>query len=804
MIRSIGVHILDAPYQIDKEYTYYSEIDEIELGSFVIVPFGFGNIPKIALVTSIGGGDGDFFKLKEVDRVISEKIALDEEMMGLCKFLTDRCLCSVGDAVRRFIPASAFENIEEMILYKSDPDMPLTESQSEILGFIKKRSPVKAEKLKNEFGDVSPVISKLLRLGAIERTTTLRPSRDASYKIAFPVENASQLELVRPRTPASYKEIYTIVVETEGIPVKELENAGFKREHILGVERRGLIRTEEREILRNHYDEFEGGGELPKLNEEQKRVFDGLSELMLDEEPHGALLYGVTGSGKTSVILSLCKKAVDSGKTAIVLVPEIGLTWQSISVFASIFGNRLAVIHSALSDGERYDTFKRIKRGEIDIVLGTRSAIFAPLKNIGLIVIDEEQEHTYKSDTNPKYHARDVARFRSAHSGALMLLASATPSIESFYKAKTGAYDLFEMRSRYGTAVLPEVILSDMRESENPAEAGYIGKTLRAHLEENREQGQQSMLLLNRRGYHSYIVCRMCGTNVSCPKCSVSLTFHKTKYGNTLICHYCGHRQAPPHMCPSCSSPHLQYGGFGTQLIEDELYEKMPAVSVSRMDADSTKGKFSQDDIVESFARGDSEILVGTQMIAKGHNFPNVTLVGVLSADSSLFLDDFRANERTFALITQVVGRAGRSVHPGRAVIQTMNPYNETIRLAAAQDYDAFYEDEIAVRRALVFPPFCDITTVTFSSEEEYAMQNVSKAFREELDALPKDKIPLQLFGPFDMPVYKVKYKYRQRIVIKHKNNKIFRDELAQLLTKYLTNVRGLVTISVDINPSVT
>ena len=308
MIRSIGVHILDAPYQIDKEYTYYSEIDEIELGSFVIVPFGFGNIPKIALVTSIGGGDGDFFKLKEVDRVISEKIALDEEMMGLCKFLTDRCLCSVGDAVRRFIPASAFENIEEMILYKSDPDMPLTESQSEILGFIKKRSPVKAEKLKNEFGDVSHVISKLLRLGAIERATTLRPSRDASYKIAFPVENASQLELVRPRTPASYKEIYTIVVETEGIPVKELENAGFKREHILGVERRGLIRTEEREILRNHYDEFEGGGELPKLNEEQKRVFDGLSELMLDEEPHGALLYGVTGSGKRALSSPFAKR----------------------------------------------------------------------------------------------------------------------------------------------------------------------------------------------------------------------------------------------------------------------------------------------------------------------------------------------------------------------------------------------------------------------------------------------------------------------------------------------------------------
>ena len=802
--RSIGVHILDAPYQIDREYTYYSDLADIGIGSFVIVPFGRANKRKLALVTSIGA-ESDLGKLKPVDSLISERIALDGEMMGLCNFLSDRCFCSVGDAVRRFIPSSAFENVEEMLLYKSTPEARLSDRQSEVLSFIKLKSPVKAEKLKKEFGDdVTLVISKLLQLDAIERATTLRPSRDASYKIAFPAENADERELSKPRTPASYKEIYSAVVESDGIPVKDLESAGFKREHIKALERRGLIRIEEREILRNHYEGFEGGGELPRLNEEQTAVFNGLSALMLDEKPHGALLYGVTGSGKTSVILSLCKKAVDSGKTAIVLVPEIGLTWQSVSVFASIFGKRLAIIHSALSDGERYDTFKRIKRGEVDIVLGTRSAIFAPLKNIGLIVIDEEQEHTYKSDTTPKYHAKDVARYRSAHSGALMLLASATPSIESFYKAKTGVYSLFEMKSRYGAAVLPDVILSDMRESENPVEAGYIGEKLREHLEENREAKHQSMLLLNRRGYNSYIVCRMCGSTVSCPKCSVSLTYHKTKSAGTLICHYCGHRQPPPHMCPSCSSSHIQYGGFGTQLIEDEISEKLPGVSVSRMDADSTKGRFSQDDIVESFARGDSEILIGTQMIAKGHNFPNVTLVGVLNADASLFLDDFRANERTFALITQVVGRAGRSVHRGRAVIQTMNPYNETIRLAAAQDYDAFYEDEIAIRRALVFPPFCDITTVTFSSEEESSMVNLARAFREELEGIPRETVPMQLFGPFETPVYKVKNKFRQRIVIKHKNNKSFRDAIARLIIKYTTNARGMISISVDINPSVT
>ena len=528
---------------------------------------------------------------------------------------------------------------------------------------------------------------------------------------------------------------------------------------------------------------------------------------MKDGAPHGALLYGVTGSGKTSVILSLCKSAVDAGKTAIVLVPEIGLTWQSVSVFAKIFGSRLAIIHSGLSDGERFDSYRRIKRGETDVVLGTRSAIFAPLENLGLIVIDEEQEHTYKSDTTPKYHARDIARFRAAKNNALMVLASATPSVETFYKAKSGTYEFVELRGRYGTAKLPEIIISDMREGENPADSGYIGARLEKELSENIENGLQSMLFLNRRGYNSYVICRMCGSAVLCPKCSVSLTYHKLRHTGALVCHYCGYRQAPPKICPSCSSTHLWYGGYGTQLIEDEIKEKLPSARVLRMDADSTKGRFSQDDIVESFAGGKYDILVGTQMIAKGHNFPKVTLVGVLNADNSLFMDDFRANERTFSLITQVVGRAGRGDVPGRAVIQTMNPYNETIRLAASQDYDAFYKDEIALRRALVFPPFCDITTVTFMSEEETENRSLASSFSRALENAGRGEyqdVPMQVFGPFDMPVYKVKNKFRVRIVIKHKNNRRYRELLSALTVEFSKRARGAVNLSVDINPTIT
>lgn len=805
-MKSVGVHILDAPYHIDREYTYYFDGD-VRPGDFVLVPFGKANRKKTALVTSVGEC-GDYSELKPVTSAISKSLSLGDEFMALCVFMSEQTLCSYGDAVRRFIPAAAFDSAEEILVYKSDPEEPLNERAEAVLSYIKQHGPVKEKKLFTEFGeDCRAVISSLLSVGVIARDYEIKQSVGATCEIAFPKDDADERELSRARTPSTYREIWNTVNESDGIEVRELEELGYKRTHIKALEKRGLIEIRTREVIRNHYDNFKADGVLPTLSKTQAAAYEKLDALQKDGEPHGALLYGVTGSGKTSVILSLCKSAVDAGKTAIVLVPEIGLTWQSVSVFAKIFGSRLAIIHSALSDGERFDSFRRIKRGEIDVVLGTRSAIFAPLENLGLIVIDEEQEHTYKSDTTPKYHARDVARFRAAKNNALMVLASATPSVESFFKAKSGVYTLVELAGRYGKATLPEIIISDMREGENPAEAGYIGARLEEELSENIDDGKQSMLFLNRRGYNSYVICRMCGNVVLCPKCSVSLTYHKYKHTGALVCHYCGYRQAPPKLCPSCSSSHLWYGGYGTQLIEDEIKEKLPAARVLRMDADSTKGRFTQDDIVESFAGGKYDILVGTQMIAKGHNFPKVTLVGVLNADNSLFMDDFRANERTFSLITQVVGRAGRGDMAGRAVIQTMNPYNETIRLAASQDYDAFYEDEIALRRALVFPPFCDITTVTFSSEEAAQNASLASSFARAIENEARhdfSDVPMQVFGPFEMPVYKIKNKFRVRIVIKHKNNRRFRQLMSKLVIEYSARAHGAVNLSVDINPTIT
>lgn len=805
-IKSVAVHILDVPYHIDSEYTYFSDMD-IRVGDFVLVPFGKANKTKVALVVGVGDC-ADYSALKPVYDKAGDNLSLSPELMGLCEFMRSQTFCSVGDAVKRFVPPSAFLGSEETVIYIKDPEMPLNEKAAEVFLYVKAHAPIKQKKLTDAFGDdCRAVLSGLISEGLIGKDARLRENDGAHTEIAFAKDDADTSQLSRARTPATYREIFEIIAESDGIPVKDIVDAGYKRTHIKALEKRGLIEIKSRELIRNHYENIAADGALPTLSGEQQAAFDRLSALMLDEKPHGALLYGVTGSGKTSVILSLCKKAVENKKSAVVLVPEIGLTWQSVMTFAKIFGSRLAIIHSALSDGERFDAYKRIKRGDVDVVLGTRSAIFCPLENIGLIVIDEEQEHTYKSDTTPKYHARDIARYRAAHSGALMLLASATPSVESFFKAKNGIYELVELKNRYGTAKLPEVIVSDMREAEHPADAGYIGARLEHELKENAARGEQSMLFLNRRGYNSYVICRMCGSVVVCPRCSVSLTYHKTKTGGALVCHYCGHREKPPRICPSCSSEHLSYGGFGTQLIEDEIAQKLPGARTMRMDADSTKGKFSQDDIVDAFSRGEADVLVGTQMIAKGHNFENVTLVGVLDADTSLFMDDFRANERTFSLITQVIGRAGRSKLPGRAVIQTMNPYNETIRLASRQDYDAFYGDEIALRKSLVFPPFCDITTVTFSSEEEAQARNISDRFARSLDTSRKSEyadVPLQIFGPFDMPVYKIKNKFRRRIVIKHKNTARYREMIEKLLKDFSNRARGAVAISVDINPTIT
>lgn len=807
--RAVGVRLLDIPYHLDSVYTYYvPETVETFLsrGMFVLVPFGTANKKQSAIV-EIPEHSGEYQTLKPIISVINTELALSEEMLATADFLRERTFCTTGDAVRRMIPAEAFEKAGEYYSAADGADVQSLNQKSRVVfDFIRTKGQASASELAKAFSDdVRPLVLRMVKSGVIISELKLEgAARIAEESIAVLCEDADETKLSAPRTPQTYRALFERIRDAGRIPLGELIAEGFTTSAAKGLEKRGLINIVKQEKLRLPYMDFPVKNEAVTLSPSQKRAKDELLA-MANGKAHGALLYGVTGSGKTSVILSLCEDVVKRGETAIVLVPEIALTWQSVAMFSARFGERLAVIHSALSGGERFDTYRKIKRGDCDVVLGTRSAIFAPLENLALIVIDEEQEHTYKSDQSPKYSAKDVARFRCEKNGALMLLCSATPSVETFYRASTGVFSLVRLEGRYGKVELPKVTIADMRTSSGGGDFRIIGDLLAEKLIKNYEEGHQSLLFLNRRGYSSFLICRKCGGVMLCPHCSVALTFHTGKGEGSMVCHYCGYKTRPPKECPSCGSEHIGYMGFGTQALEEAVTALIPGARVLRMDADTTSAKHSRDEIIRSFSRGDADILLGTQMIAKGHNFPRVTLAAAVSADSSLYSDDFRAAERTFSIITQLVGRSGRSEEPGEAVVQTYCPDSETIRLGAEQDYDKFFANEIAMRRALVFPPFCDIAVFGISSGEERLSREFSATLAAELSRLRKEKygdVPCVVYGPFEAPLYKLKNKYRMRLLIKHKNNARSRALFSELLKTAEKTAAGKISVSVDINPS--
>lgn len=807
--RAVEVRLLDLPHHLDSVYTYYvpdSEGRRVMRGDFVLVPFGAGNRKQSAIVTASEHREEteDGLSLKPIISVINPDLSLTEEMLGTVDFLCERTFCSIGDAVRRLIPADAFEKAEDWFSAADGVDVSSLNQKSRVLfDYLLENGKTPLSELKKAFSDdVSSLARKMARSGELVSELKIKGATKAEEKIAVLREDADESTLSMPRTTENHRRLYERIREAGRIPLSELTEEGFSPSTVSGLEKRGLINVIKQEKLRLPYMNFPVRAGKTELSERQARAKKELLSL-IDGKPHGALLYGVTGSGKTSVILSLCEDVVRTGKTAIVLVPEIALTWQSVAMFSARFRDRLAVIHSALSTGERFDTYRKIRRGDCDVVLGTRSAIFAPLENLGLIVIDEEQEHTYKSDQSPKYSAKDVARYRCEKNGALMLLCSATPSVETYYRAVTGVYSLIKLEGRYGKATLPSVTLADMR--EDSSDFRIIGKVLAEKLIKNYEEGHQSLLFLNRRGYSSFLICRKCGGVMLCPHCSVALTYHVSGGRGSMVCHYCGYKTNPPKVCPACGSEHIGYMGYGTQALEEAVKSLIPSARVLRMDADTTTGKYSRDEIIGKFSRGEADILLGTQMIAKGHNFPRVTLAAAVSADSSLYSDDFRAAERTFSVITQLVGRSGRSDEHGEAVVQTYCPDSETIRLGAEQDYEKFFENEIALRRALLFPPFCDIALFSVSSSEEAASREFAAKLAEELSRLSKEKytdVPLTVFGPFEAPLYKLKNKYRMRILIKHKNNSRSRALFSELLLGAEKAAGGKISVSVDINPS--
>ena len=557
------------------------------------------------------------------------------------------------------------------------------------------------------------------------------------------------------------------------------------------LEKKGLVEFFDKQIFRNPYAKksVTDRSEIV-LSDEQRKAYE-TNKSLLGSGRFG-LLFGVTGSGKTQVYLRLIDEVLKSGKGVIVMVPEISLTPQTLMLFHKRYGEKVAVFHSALSDGERLDEWKRVKKGIAQIAIGTRSAVFAPFDNLGLIIMDEEQEHTYKSEQSPRYHARDIAKYKCAESKALLVLASATPSFESFAAARAGKYSLCVLKDRFGNAKLPRVEVVDMLKERAEGNTGEISRTLLSALMKNKDDGHQSILLLNRRGYNTFASCDSCGEVAMCPNCSISLTYHRAN--NKLMCHYCGYSVPFTTRCSFCGENDVHYSGVGTQRFEEELSRVLKDARILRMDADTTMQKNSYEEKLSAFRSGEYDIMIGTQMVAKGLDFENVTLVGVLSADKQLYGDDYRSVETTFDLLTQVVGRAGRGRYPGTAIIQTIQPANDVMRLAASQDFEAFYDTEIKMRRIMTYPPFCNICTVSIQGANEgraaNSAMNFSNALKEAVNGKYED-VKVIVLGPMPERVYKVNNKFRYRMMIKCVNNKRFRAMMSEVFMEFSNDKRN-------------
>ena len=818
-----GVSLLDTPFPIDGVYDYRipSELrEDVRVGSFVTVPFGTANHRRLALVRELKDAT-EYAEAKAIVAVCPEHLSLSEEMLGLCNFMKLRTLCTTGDAVRAMIPASALSRLVTLYTCTEAAGEEVPPSAQALYEQVRESGEISSEKLRRCFGiGAEAQLRRLCRAGLLQKRVVLEDASEGkislTYRVALSRDDAYTLVDGgkvdgKKLSSEQQKKILVALLESD-VPMTaaELRDAtGVAGSPVKTLLSKGILAAEEKRTERNPYGASPFVGQTPlSLNDEQTAALKLLSDLAFSGEAKAALLHGVTGSGKTVVMTALIDRLLEAERGVILLLPEIALTPQSVAIFCARYGSRVAVIHSGLSQGERYDAYCRIRRGDADVVIGTRSAVFSPVKNLGAIIIDEEQEHTYKSDQSPKYHTRDIARYRCAANNALMLLASATPSLESYKKAKDSVYTLVKLSKRYGGATLPRVEIADMRREAGGGSASPMSEQLAHALCRTAQAGEQSVLFLNRRGYNHFVSCRACGEALTCPSCSVAMTYHTRKGSydaGDLVCHWCGKRMPVPKTCPTCSSEHLARTGFGTQRVEEELKTLLPTSRILRMDTDTTSTKFAYDEMLGQFRRHEADVLLGTQMVTKGHDFPDVTLVGVLLADMSLYLDDYRASERTFAMLTQVIGRAGRGEKAGVAVIQTNNPDSEIIRLACEQDYESFYEREIRLRKLLTFPPFCDVVLLTVSGRMEHEVlvgaAKLLEMLEEKHRALYSD-VELVSFGPFEAPVYRVDNKYRMRLVLKCVLNKRTLTMLADLLCSFTQKAGRLVTLSVDMNPS--
>lgn len=747
MPKTVGVAVSNATFHFDKLYTYAvmpDQQDTVKLGSMVLVPFGRGSRARMGVVLACDA-EPESAKLKYLFDVAPASACLTPELLRLVHFLKERTFCTYYEAVKAVIPYGA--------QYK-----PAVAADG-----------------------VTPVLQKQLT-----RHT------ENSYKLVGALQQ-------KPKPTA--KQLAAVALLGGGPrTLNELEDKGISRAVLDNLCAKGVLECSKVNKSIDLYSSIPLKNEPICLTAEQQAAYDALLPKLEDDAPHSALLYGVTGSGKTLVFLKLIAHCLEQGRKALVLVPEISLTPQMILRLKSQFGRRVAVQHSALNHTERLLQWQMIQDGGADIVVGTRSAIFSPLENIGLIIIDEEQEHTYRSESAPRYSAHEMARQRAAENGALLLLASATPSTESFYAAQHGRTQLVRLTQRYGGNPLPRVQIVDMRAelaSGNPRE---ISLAMEDAIRRNLDAGKQTILLLNRRGYQTMAQCEDCREVLKCQKCSVPMVYHKSAH--KVLCHYCGSQMEPPTVCPTCGGK-LQYRGFGTQKAEEELAKLFPDARVLRMDQDSTAAKDAHEKLLAKFADHEYDIMVGTQMVAKGLDFEDVTLVGVLGIDSLLFAQGFRAYENVFSLITQVVGRSGRAKDPGFAIIQTTDPDNPVLNLAAAQDYDAFFQQEIAYRKLGLYPPFCGLCVIGFAGAKEIETARAAARFAALLgqQAAKQPDLPLRVLGPTPGSIEKINDTYRYKLTIKCRNDRRFRDLVRSALELYeQEKLPSKATVAVDLH----
>ena len=808
MIAQIAVSA--AIYAIDKPYSYWIPPQlSVAPGMRVLVPFSQGNRRVEGMVLAVT--DGEETGLKSVAAVLDESPVLSEPLLHLAAFLRERYFCTFYDAVKAMLPAGLWFSVqEEWTLEVPVDEAKVAKSHRDALAILQAAADrggvIRAQELRQA---VDPALLERY-LPYLQNKHYLRSNRtfdrrvrDKSEEIAslaVPWEEAVQYAQSKARSAPMQREVLTLLTQLGSVSAKELcYFTGATMATVRRLERLGFLSLSLRPVFRTPLPPSGDPVPLPVLNESQNAAYTGLAALQDREKPGAALLYGVTGSGKTSVYVRLIARTLEQGRSAVLLVPEIALTPQLIATLVGYFGKTVAVLHSGLRVTERYDEWRRIRQGGARVVIGTRSAVFAPVQQLGLLIVDEEQEHSYKSENSPRYHAREAALYRGAKEGALVLLGSATPSVETMYLARQGTYALFTLGQRFHGGALPEVRIVDLKEELRRGNGTSISLPLQEALRETMDQGRQSILFLNRRGAGQYRICVQCGAVPTCPRCSVSLTYHAANH--RLLCHYCGHSEPVQDRCPQCGGM-VKTMGVGTQRIEAELRTLFPDREILRMDADTVSATNTHEDILSRFEREKIPILVGTQMVTKGLNFENVTLVGVIDADLSLYVNHFRAAETTFSLLTQVVGRAGRGQYQGRALIQTMSPQHRVIELAARQDYDAFFSMELSLRQLQGLPPFRDLFTVTFLSRiEGWAVSGAARFRAMVLRQSPGWGTALTVLGPSPAPVVKVNNTFRYRLVLQTSGSRPLRRHLAAVLKAFLQDRanRG-VTAYVDIN----